>query len=159
MIETRVARAVEILGQPVPRQRDEADTAVPGIGPDPPRHLEPVHAGEPDVQDHDVGLELLHEAEGRRAAVRHPALEVRLLQEHAEQLLADTTRYAGGRMLARVVDTSASATTADELEAFVAARLSADALVDARRAGDEIRTRARLKARLLPQLEAALATH
>ncbi len=53
---------------------------------------------------------------------------------------------------------SASAATADELEAFVAARLPADALVDARRAGDEIRTRARLKARLLPQLEAALAT-
>jgi aminopeptidase N len=91
------------------------------------------------------------------AAAGHVRMAWAFAQEHADQLLADTTRYAGGRMLARVVDTSAWATTADELEAFVAARLPADALVDARRAGDEIRTRARLKARLLPQLEAALA--
>ena len=77
-------------------------------------------------------------------------------REHADALLADTTANAGGRYFGRVVDTAASATIADELEAFVAARLPAGALADARRAGDEIRTRAQLKARLAPQLAAAL---
>jgi aminopeptidase N len=77
-------------------------------------------------------------------------------REHADALLADITLHGGGRYFGRVVDSAASAAIADELEAFVATRLPADALADARRAGDEIRTRARLKARLAPQLAAAL---
>jgi hypothetical protein len=44
-----------------------------------------------------------------------------------------------------------AAARADELETFVKGRLSEGALVNARRTGDEIRTRARLKARLSPQ--------
>ncbi|MEP7301091.1 MAG: M1 family metallopeptidase [Caldimonas sp.] len=77
-------------------------------------------------------------------------------REHADALLADLTQYAGGRYFAGIARTSADSALADELEAFAEARLPAGAQLDARRAGDEIRTRGRLKARLLPQLEAAL---
>ena len=78
-------------------------------------------------------------------------------REHADALLADMTVSAGSRYFGRIVETSASAGHADELEDFVRARLSEGALIDARRTADEIRTRARLKARLLPQLESALS--
>lgn len=67
------------------------------------------------------------------------------------------TVAAGNRYFGDIVETSASAAHADELEAFVEARLPEGALVSARRTGDEIRTRAKLKARLLPQLESALS--
>jgi aminopeptidase N len=78
-------------------------------------------------------------------------------RDHADALLADVTHYAGGRYLARIVETSADPMKADELEAFVKARLPAGALLEALRTADEIRTRARLKARLLSQLDAALS--
>ncbi len=78
-------------------------------------------------------------------------------REHADALRADMTLYAGDRYFAGIVETSASAADADALEEFVKTRLPEGALVNARRTGDEIRTRAKLKARLLPQLEAALA--
>ena len=90
------------------------------------------------------------------AASGHLALAWAFSREHADALLADTTLHGGGRYFGRIVDTAASAAIADELEAFVATRLPAEALADARRAGDEIRTRAQLKARLAPQLAAAL---
>jgi aminopeptidase N len=76
----------------------------------------------------------------------------------ADARLADMTRGDANRYFGDIVETSASASRADELEAFVAARnLAEGALVNARRTGDEIRTRARLKARLWPQLEATLS--
>jgi hypothetical protein len=78
-------------------------------------------------------------------------------REHADALLADMALGMGNWYFAGIVETSASTRLADELEAFVEARLPEGALVNARRTGDEIRTRAKLKARLLPQLEAALA--
>ncbi len=52
---------------------------------------------------------------------------------------------------------TADATDADELEAFAVARLTPDAFVEVHRGADEIRTRAALKACLLPELEAAFA--
>jgi aminopeptidase N len=78
-------------------------------------------------------------------------------REHADALLADTTVAGGSRYFGRIVETSASAAHADELEDFVKARLPEGALINARRTADEIRTRAKLKARLLPQLESALS--
>ena len=80
-------------------------------------------------------------------------------RNHVDALLADLTRYAGGRYLGSIVDTAASPEIADELEAFAAAKLPPDAVADARRAGDKIRTRALHKARLQPQLAAALAVY
>jgi aminopeptidase N len=78
-------------------------------------------------------------------------------REQVDALLADMTLYASNRYFGDVLETSASTAHADELEAFVTTRLPAGALVNARRTGDEIRTRAKLKARLLPELEAALS--
>ncbi len=75
---------------------------------------------------------------------------------NVDRLLANVTQNAGGRYFGEVVDSAASPAFADELEAFVAARLPASAQPDAHRAADEIRTRALLKARLVPQLEAVL---
>ena len=73
-------------------------------------------------------------------------------RKHADALLADTTRERRRPVLRPpVVDTAASATIADELESFVAARLPAGALADARRAGDEIRTRASSRAAAPPR--------
>jgi len=104
----------------------------------------------------DVPRLVRQEMVGIVAAGGHLAAAWAFAREHADALLADVTANAGGRYFGRIVDSAASAAIADELEAFVAARLPADALVDARRAGDEIRTRARLKTRLAPQLAAAL---
>ncbi len=104
----------------------------------------------------DVPQIMRTEIVGSVAAHDHLALAWAFARANLEALLSDLPQNAGGRYLGRIVDPSASAATADELEAFVAARLPPSALADARRAGDEIRTRARLKARLVPQLEAAL---
>ena len=87
----------------------------------------------------------------------HLAAAWAFAREHAAALLANTTENGGGRWFGGVVDSGASAALADELEAYVAATLPPAALEDARRAGDEIRTRARIKARLAPQLAAAVA--
>ena len=87
-----------------------------------------------------------------------PATQIRgVARDHAEALLADMKQYEGGRRFAQMVDGAADATTADELEAFAREKLPEGALVEVRRAADEIRTRAALKARLAPQLAAALA--
>ena len=66
-------------------------------------------------------------------------------------------QYEGGRRFAEMVDGATDATTADGLEAFAREKLPEGALVEVRRGADEIRTRAALKARLAPQLAAALA--
>jgi hypothetical protein len=79
-------------------------------------------------------------------------------RQQADALLTDMTMGAANSYFGEVVETSAAGARADELEAFGKARLPEGALVNARRTGDEIRTRARLKARLLPQLESTLSS-
>jgi hypothetical protein len=78
-------------------------------------------------------------------------------RQEADALLADMTGGDANRFFGEIVETSASAARADELEAFAAQRLTQGALVNARRTGDEIRTRAKLKAQLWPQLESTLS--
>ena len=78
-------------------------------------------------------------------------------REQVDGLLADMTLGARNRYFGGVVETSSSEKHADELEAFVKTRLPEGALVSARRTGDEIRGRAKLSARLLPELESALS--
>ena len=77
-------------------------------------------------------------------------------QAHADALLADAKRYDNGKTFASIAQGAASAAMADRLLAFAQAKLPADALPEIRRAEDEIRIRARLQARLLPDLKAAL---
>ena len=106
--------------------------------------------------DADVPRLVREEIVGRVAASGHLAMAWAFAREHADGLLANVTANGGGRYFGRMVDSAASTTIADELEAFVTARLPPAALADAHRSADEIRTRARLKARLAPQLAAAL---
>jgi aminopeptidase N len=75
---------------------------------------------------------------------------------NAEALLADVPQYAGAWYIGGVVETSADPAHADQLEALAAARMP-EGLTTARRFADAVRSRAKLKARLLPQLEKALA--
>jgi len=102
--------------------------------------------------DRDVPQIIRHELLASVARWDHLELAWTYAREHADALLADMKLFDGGRAFAAIVATSASAATADELEAFARARLPADALVDVRRGEDEIRTRAALKARLWPEL-------
>ncbi|HSC62071.1 MAG TPA: M1 family aminopeptidase, partial [Caldimonas sp.] len=107
--------------------------------------------------DRDVPLIVRHELLSSVAQWDHRELAWNFAREHADALLADMKLFDGGRAFAAIVAMSASATTADELEAFAQARLPVDALVEVRRGEDEIRTRAALKARLWPGLVASLA--
>ena len=60
------------------------------------------------------------------------------------------------RFFPSIVGSSSDSLLADMLEEYVQDNFSADALVDAKRTGAAIRIRARQKARLLPQVSAAL---
>ena len=109
------------------------------------------------VLDRDVPQIVRHELLASVALWDHRELAWAFAREHAGALLADMKLFDGGRAFTAIVAMSASAATADELDAFAQARLPADALVEVRRGEDEIRTRAALKARLWPELAARLA--
>lgn len=72
-------------------------------------------------------------------------------------LVASSDAVARNRALAGVVASSSEARHADMMEHYVAQNFGPDALVEARRIGNGIRVRAAQKARLLPQVRAALA--
>jgi aminopeptidase N len=107
--------------------------------------------------DRDVPQIVRHDLLAAVARSDHSELAWAYARDHADALLADMKRFDGGQAFAKIVSTSASAATADELEAFAQARLPADALVEVRRGEDEIRTRAALKSRLWPELATRIA--
>ena len=107
--------------------------------------------------DRDVPQIVRHDLLAAVARSDHSELAWAYARDHADALLADMKRFDGGQAFAKIVSTSASAATADELEAFAQARLPADALVEVRRGEDEIRTRAALKSRLWPELATSIA--
>ena len=98
-----------------------------------------------------------HELLAIVARAGHRRLAWDFAREHADSLLADVKLYDSGRYFAQIVAGAATPASADELLAFAHEHLGGDALLEARRGADEIRTRAAMKARLLPQLDAALA--
>ncbi len=108
------------------------------------------------ASDAGVPQIIRHEMLAAVARAGHRPLAWGYAREHVAALLADLKLYEGGQFFTGIVEASADSTIADELEAFALAHLTADALVEVRRGEDEIRTRAALKARLLPQLEEAL---
>jgi len=77
-------------------------------------------------------------------------------KQNGTALLGTINGFERNRYFAAIVETSVDAAVADDLEAFVKAKLPPDALTEAQRTGDAIRTRARLQARVLPQLASAL---
>ena len=80
-------------------------------------------------------------------------------QAHAEALLARTPMFRRNGFLGGVIGNSTEPADADALESLAAKVLPADAQTEARRAADGIRNRARIKAQLLPQLDAAIGSH
>jgi aminopeptidase N len=85
----------------------------------------------------------------------HGALAWSFAKAHGSELLKRVTVWRQSRYLPRIVATSADGSIADDLLAYVKVNLPPEALTMANRTADQIRFQARLKARLLPQLEAA----
>ncbi|MBD8531951.1 MULTISPECIES: M1 family metallopeptidase [unclassified Massilia] len=88
----------------------------------------------------------------------HPDQAWEFAVAHREALLKSADAVGRNRALASVVAGSSDARHADMMEQYVGQNFGPDALVEARRVGNGIRVRAAQKARLLPQVRAALQT-
>ena len=73
-----------------------------------------------------------------------------------DALVRDRDAIGQNRAFSGIVASSTDAAHADMLESYVGQHFGPDALVEAKRVGNGIRIRAALKARLLPQVRAAL---
>ena len=73
-----------------------------------------------------------------------------------DTLMKDQDALGQNRTFSGIVASSSNEAHADMMESYVSQHFGPDALVEARRVGNAIRTRAALKARLLPQVRAAL---
>jgi aminopeptidase N len=86
----------------------------------------------------------------------HPDQAWEFAVTHRDALLKSADAVGRNRALASVVAGSSDARHADMMEQYVGQNFGPDALVEARRVGNGIRVRAAQKARLLPQVRAAL---
>ena len=86
----------------------------------------------------------------------HPDQAWEFAVANRDALLKSADAVGRNRALASVVAGSSDARHADMMEQFVGQHFGPDALVEARRVGNGIRVRAAQKARLLPQVRAAL---
>jgi aminopeptidase N len=73
-----------------------------------------------------------------------------------DTLMKDQDAMGRNRAFSGIVASSSNAAHADMMESYVKQHFDPDALVEAQRVGNAIRTRAALKVRLLPQVRAAL---
>jgi aminopeptidase N len=73
-----------------------------------------------------------------------------------EALMKNLDAFGLNRAFPAIVSSSSNEAHADMMETYVRQNFGPDALVEAQRVGNAIRTRAALKARLLPQVRAAL---
>lgn len=87
---------------------------------------------------------------------QHPDQAWAFAVAHREALLKSADAVGRNRALASVVAGSSDPRHADMMEQYVGQNFGPDALVEARRVGNGIRVRAAQKARLLPQVRAAL---
>jgi aminopeptidase N len=76
--------------------------------------------------------------------------------EHRDALMKSQDALSKNRAFASIVGGSANAADADMMEQYVRQNFGPDALVEAQRVGNGVRIRAAQKARLLPQVRAAL---
>jgi aminopeptidase N len=88
----------------------------------------------------------------------HGALAWSFAKAHVSELLKKVAFYEQSRYLPHVVAMASDESVADDLVAYVKATLPPETLTEASRTADQIRFQARLKARLLPQIVAALPT-
>jgi aminopeptidase N len=75
---------------------------------------------------------------------------------HRDTLMKDQNAMDRNRAFSGIVASSSDTAHADMMESYVKQHFGPDALVEAQRVGNAIRTRAALKARLLPQVSASL---
>ena len=80
-------------------------------------------------------------------------------KQNGTALLGTIDGFERNRYFANIVGGSRDAALADDLEAFVKATLPPDAIAEAERTGDAIRTRAKLTPRRLAELGSALAAN
>jgi hypothetical protein len=90
------------------------------------------------------------------AANGHGLLAWSFAKAHGKELLSKVAVGAQSSYFPNIVATSSDAAVADDLVAYVKATLPPEASTEAERTADQIRFQARLKARLLPQIAAAL---
>jgi aminopeptidase N len=89
-------------------------------------------------------------------AREHLAEAWKFAVEHRDELLRNESALGRNRTFASIVGGSANVADADMMEEYVRQNFGPDALVEAQRTGNGIRIRAAQKARLLPQVRAAL---
>jgi len=88
----------------------------------------------------------------------HIGLAWEFALEHRQALMRDQEALGRNAFFPSLVRRSADAAQADMMEAWVGANFGADARPEAQKVGNAIRTRARQRERLLPQVAKALAT-
>ena len=89
-------------------------------------------------------------------AAEHPELAWNFATAQREELLQGVSPLHRHRSFASILAASANPAHADMMEDYMRKNFGADAMVEAERVGNGIRIRAAQKARLLPQLRAAL---
>ena len=90
------------------------------------------------------------------AGSEHVDLAWTFAKQNGAALLSSINGFERNRYFTSIVRSANDAAFADDLEAFVKANLPPDAQAEAMRTAEAIRTRAQLKARLVPQLAGAL---
>jgi aminopeptidase N len=83
-----------------------------------------------------------------------PELAWNFARQHLDTLLAKVSALSANGYVPRIFEAFDDPARADELEAFAAKNLPASAKVATAKAADNIRFRAELKARVLPQIDA-----
>jgi aminopeptidase N len=91
-----------------------------------------------------------------RVGREHVDLAWQFAVAHREELMKNQDALSRNRAYASIVDASADPAHAEMMENYVRQNFGPDALVEAQRIGNGVRIRAAQKARLLPQVRAAL---
>jgi len=85
-------------------------------------------------------------------AGEHEQLAWAYAKAHGDELVAKVAMFGRNRYFPTIVSGSSDPAVADDLEAYVKAHLPPEALTETHRTVDAIRIRAKLKARVLPQV-------
>ena len=90
------------------------------------------------------------------AGSEHVDMAWAFAKQNGAALLSSINGFERNRYFAGIVRSANEAAVADDLETWVKANLPADAMAEAQRTAEAIRTRAQLKTRVVPQLVGAL---
>jgi len=123
---------------------------------------------DPKLAEATLGLSLTDELTPQEATAlvlevarqgEHPELAWPFFQHHAKALLAKVDAFDRNNYVPSILGTFSDSPRADELEAYVRSHFPRDALVKARESAENIRFKAALKQRALPEIDAWIARH